>query len=288
MESPACLYALIHAPHERLESLLLDELAPIAHDLRGCPELDSLFFVRFSEPRWQLRFRILGKREWIEGPVRARVADRLDALARAGTIDSHSFTTYDREIERYGGPEGMALAEQLFTYDSFAALELCEADRRDLLRKSRREVAMVLTDQLIDLAQLTNDERLAFYRHGYSWALENGDWGESDLAALEARYQRLRPGLERLFASDPPIADEARWGGETAARIVSRFLEDSRPIVARILDGLDAGRITQSRAYLFWSYAHMFTNRMGIESGAEAVLRFFMHRFVQEHRPVAS
>jgi hypothetical protein len=31
----------------------------------------------------------------------------------------------------------------------------------------------------------------------------------------------------------------------------------------------------------------MFTNRMGIESTPEAILRFFMHRYLQERRHVA-
>jgi len=288
MDSPACLYALILAPHERIEPLLLDEIAPIVREILGRPELDSWFFVRFSEPRWQLRFRILGRPDWIDGPVRARVAERLDLLAKSGAIESYRFATYDRELERYGGPEGMALAEQLFALDSLAALELCEADRRGQLRKSRREVAMILADRLVDLAGLTQEQRLAFYRHGYAWAVEDGNWADADLAVLEARYQKLASGLERLFAADPPPADESVWGGEVAADVARRFFAGARPIVARILDGLAAGRIPQERTYLFWSYAHMFTNRMGIEANAEAILRFFMHRFVQEHRPVPS
>jgi hypothetical protein len=45
MDSPACLYVLILAPHERIEPLLLDEIAPIVREILGRPELDSWFFV---------------------------------------------------------------------------------------------------------------------------------------------------------------------------------------------------------------------------------------------------
>lgn len=286
MGSPACIYALIYAPHERLEAVLLDALAPIAFELRDRPELDSLFFVRFSEPRWQLRFRVLGEPEWIEGPVRGRLDQRLATLTREGGVESHTFATYDREIERYGGPAGMKLAERLFTVDSFAALELCAADRAGSVRKSRREIAMVLVERLLDVAGFTHAQKLALYRHGYQWALDNGDWTDAELRVLEARYAALRPGFERLFSDDPPLAGAGLWGGETAEAIGERFLREARPLVEQIRVGLAAGTIRQDPIYLFWSYAHMFTNRMGIESSAEAVLRFFMHRFHQERQPV--
>ena len=286
MSASECLYTIAYTPHERIESLLLDSFAPIARDLTNHPDLHSLFFVRFSEPRWQLRFRVLGRPEWVQGPVVKRIRTLLEELKARGDVESFEFNRYDRELERYGGEEGMALAERLFGYDSLAAIELCDLDRRGLVRKSRREVALLIADRLAELAGLDRRQRLAYYRHGYAWALENGTWGEADLALLESRFQNLLPGLDRLFDEDRD--DVERWGGEAPAAIVGAFLEQAAPIVRAIRAAHDAGRIPQDLVYLVWSYAHMFTNRMGIESTAEAILRFFMHRYLQERRHVAA
>jgi thiopeptide-type bacteriocin biosynthesis protein len=283
--SSDCLYTVAYAPHERIEGLLLDVFAPIARELRDHPDLDSLFFVRFSEPRWQLRFRVLGRPEWVQGPVRERIHASLDELKTRGEVESYEFHRYDRELERYGGEEGMALAERLFGYDSMAAIELCDAERRGLTRTSRREIALLIADRLADLSGLDRSQRLAYYRHGYAWALETGDWGEADLALLESRFQNLLPGLDRLF--DVDLSDVERWGGEAPAAIVGNFLERAEPLVRSIREAHDAGRIPQDLIYLVWSYAHMFTNRMGIESTAEAILRYFMHRYLQERRHAA-
>lgn len=276
MPAPRCLYTLLFAPRETFDGLLLDHVAPLARALRAEHGFESLFFVRFSEPQWQLRFRVLGAPAWIADSVQPRVRAMVDALAAHGAITAHRYAEYDREYERYGGVEGMRLAEALFTHDAFAAFDLLTAERAGRLARSRREWSVVAVERLLDLAGFTPGQRLAIYAHGYQWALEDGAWGAQDVRVLEQRYQALEPGLRELVFGD--LDARARWGGEDAARIGDAWLADASPVVAQIVAGLADGRIAQQREYLFWSYAHMMTNRLGIESAGEAVLRFFLHR----------
>ena len=42
----SCLYAVCYAPRERIEPLLGSLVRPIATEIHGHPDLDSLFFVR--------------------------------------------------------------------------------------------------------------------------------------------------------------------------------------------------------------------------------------------------
>ncbi len=284
MADQRCLYAILRTPRERIEDLLMERVAPVVEEIRDAPELDSLFFVRFSEPTWQLRFRILGRPEWIEARVRPMLSARVEEMRSAGAIDGSEFTTYDREYERYGGEEGMRLAERLFFLDSLAALDWIGSERRGAVSRSRREFSVLLVERLLDLAGFDHRRRLAFYRHGHAWATDMNLWGADDMATLEARFQALRPGLERLIFGG---ADgESRWGGPDAAGVAQRFLASAAPVVGAIVEGHAAGRIRQDLVYLFWSYAHMFTNRLGIESAGEAVLRFFLHRLTEEHGEV--
>ncbi len=283
MSDQRCLYAMLHTPRERIEDVLMEHVAPIVEEIRNAPELDSLFFVRFSDPAWQIRFRVLGRPAWIEGQISPSMHALAEGLQRSGAIESFGFATYDREYERYGGEEGMALAERLFFLDSLAALDWIAAERRGSLAKPRREFSVLLVDRLLDLARFTRAQRIAFYRHGYAWATE--EWDAEDVAALEERFQKLKSGLEALLF-DSTRDPDALWGGADAARIAERFLSDAAPVIQAILDGHASGRIRQDLIYLFWSYAHMFTNRLGIESAGEAVLRFFLHRLIEEHGKV--
>src|SRR5439155_4305798 len=188
----------------------------------------------------------------------------------------------DREYDRYGGELGMELAERLFHLDSLACLEIVRLDHARLLKKSRREFAMALVDRFLDLSEFSTADRLAFYKFGYAWALEMKTWSQDDLDILETRFQRLRDALEELIFG-VKAADPAQfYGGSEAAGVAANFLERARPVVDAILREHRAGRIRQNLPYLFWSYAHMMTNRLGVESTPEAILRFFMFRLLEE------
>src|SRR5262245_39662993 len=118
----SCLYTLIHAPRESHDGLLRDLVIPVVREIRDAPELDSIFFARYSEPDWQLRFRVLGRPSWIDGPVKRRIDEALAPLRDQGVMESVEFATYQREWERYGGERGMRLAERIFLHDSLACL----------------------------------------------------------------------------------------------------------------------------------------------------------------------
>lgn len=293
MTSPAvedrfCLYSLLLVPRERHDEILESFVRPVVRRVEGSPHLDSLFFVRFSEPQWQLRFRILGHRAWIEGNVRPDVEQRLRDLESRGEVEHHEFQRYDRELERYGGEIGMRLAEQLFHRDSLACLDLVRLDREGKLRKSRREVSMVLVDRFLDLTGFTPKGRRDFYRYGYDWALQLKTWGPEELEALEGRFQKLHPGMVELFYGDTAADPERFYGGPEAAEVATRFLDEARPIVERILEEHRSGRIPQHLTHLFWSYTHMMTNRLGVEATPEAILRFFMTRLLEERSKTAA
>jgi thiopeptide-type bacteriocin biosynthesis protein len=282
LDDQLCLFTVLYAPREQHERILADFVTPIARDLRGSPELHSLFFARYNVPSWQVRFRVLGRPEWIAGPVRERVERDLAPLQAAGAVETIEFAQYDRELERYGGEKGMALAEKLFLHDSLAVLDLIDAERRGLLAKTRREWSMLMTEGLLDLLGFDRAQRLAFYEVGYRWTHEMGTWKEAELETIEKHYQALKPGLQDLFTGEQSRHPELLWGGEEPARIAAACLAASRPVVEALLEGHAAGRIHQELTELAWSYAHMHCNRLGIDPTPEALLRYFMHRLLED------
>ncbi|HEV8199744.1 MAG TPA: thiopeptide-type bacteriocin biosynthesis protein [Candidatus Polarisedimenticolia bacterium] len=283
MTSQRCLYALLHAPREHHDEILHALVRPIALEIGGNAALDSLFFARYDLPRWQVRFRILGRPEWVDGDVRRLVEGRLPALQDRGLIEGCEFAEYEREYERYGGEEGMALAEQVFLHDSLACLDLMDVEHRGHLARSRREVTLVLTERVLDLLEMDRAQRLAFYRSGYQWAIDGGTWRDEEQGALEERYRSLAPGLEELFLGATARDPVALYGGAEAAAIARRFLDSVRPVASRLLEAHRAGRIPKNLVTLAWSYTHMQCNRLGIDPAAEAILRFFMLRFAEDH-----
>jgi len=274
----ACLYTLMHAPREHHEALLTEFVIPIVREIRSAPELDCLFFARYSEPDWQLRFRVLGRSDWISGPVKARIDAALPPMRAAGLVADVEFASYAREWERYGGTRGMYLAEQLFLHDSLACLDLIAAEGRGGLAKTRREYSLLFVERFLDLAGFDRDTRIAYYEFAHSWPIRDGVWNADDLAALDAKFASLAPGLVDLLRGGQSRDPVAQWGGVEPARIAESCLAASRPVLAELKTLHRTGDVKQDLVNLVWSYTHMHCNRLGIDAMPEAILRYFMWR----------
>src|SRR5262245_58338021 len=65
-----CLYTVLRSPQTNHDRVLREFVTPIVRTIQSHPSLHSLFFVRYNEPVWQVRFRVLGRPSWVEGSVR--------------------------------------------------------------------------------------------------------------------------------------------------------------------------------------------------------------------------
>jgi thiopeptide-type bacteriocin biosynthesis protein len=274
----SCLYTLMHAPQEHHERLLREFVIPVAREFRNASELDCIFFARYSDPDWQLRFRVLGRPSWVAGPAKQRIDDALLRVRAAGLVHEVEFATYQREWDRYGGERGMHLAEKIFLHDSLACLDLIDAESRGALAKTRREYSLLFVERFLDLMGFDRDTRIAYYAFAHSWPIKDGTWNDDDLRALDVKFASLEPGLVDLLSGDQSRDPASQWGGEEPAGIAARCLEASRPVVLELKSRHRAGEIEQDLVNLAWSYTHMHCNRLGIDSMPEAILRYFMWR----------
>jgi thiopeptide-type bacteriocin biosynthesis protein len=286
MDPPRCLYLLAHSAQEDHDLVVRDFVTPLVREIRGRPELVSLFFVRMSEPTWQVRFRVVGDPEWIGGPYREAAEQAAAPLREAGVITELEATHYEREVERYGGEEGMALAEELYTHDTWACLEWLALERRGELGRQRREIALLLGELYADHLGLAGEPRRRFYQNGYRWTRDMGTWDDADFARLDQRYEALRPGLAELLAGATRRDPAALWGGEASARVAAELTAAAGPVLERIRQAHAAGRLRQDLAYLGWSYTHLASNRLGLPPAPEAILRYLMQRFHDDDRPL--
>ncbi|MEP7028233.1 MAG: thiopeptide-type bacteriocin biosynthesis protein [Candidatus Eisenbacteria bacterium] len=273
MPDPACLYALLEAPRERHEELILRVVQPLARRWREEPRLDSLFFVRFSEPTWQLRFRVLGDDAWIAGEARTALDQALRAPLEDGLVAHARFARYERELDRYGGPAGMRIAERLFHLDSMAALDRLELEQSGGARWTRREFVLALVERYADGFGFAPTVREEFDRQGYQWAFDSGVWDADQRRTLDQAYARNEQGLRALLEGP-----QAGGASSPDRALVEEFASAAAPWFEELRDGLASGGVTAHAPYLAWSLTHMFTNRMGVEPAGEAILRYMAWR----------
>lgn len=183
------LYAKIYVPRALVEDVLVDELAPFATDTVARGLADSWFFVRYSDPDPHVRLRFRGEPQALVGTLLPELCTWAKALVDRGICLRFGFDTYEREVERFGGEEGAALAEAVFAVDSTAALDLLRVVREGTVDMDRTVVAVLAVDNLLAGLGLDRPARARWYRETVTWGPEVG-----------AEYRRRKAGLRAAVA----------------------------------------------------------------------------------------
>ena len=237
---------------------VLRALRPLVDAALGSGAADSWFFIRFSDPDWHVRLRFHGAPARLAAEVLPALHDAMAPLLADGRLWKMQLDTYVREIERYGGAEGMLLAERLFDADSRAALAIVELLDGDAGTDARWRLAFRGMDQLLDdlgfdfetKRRVMRGARDAFgaeFRVGTATTRALGDKYRKERASLEAVLDRSSDANHPLASGFAPIAEYS-------------------PIVRDVAKALRAaergGRLTVPLDDLAASYVHMLANRL--------------------------
>ncbi len=236
------LYANLYGPAGGADRVLVEHVAPLVRRLRDDGAIDRWFFIRYADPARHLRVRFHGRAD-------ALVAEALPALNEAlapaladGLLYRISLDTYEREVERYGGVDGVELMEQVSEADSDAVLALLEQQMGEL---TRRHVAVA------SLAALYEDVGLPLEtRHACSVQLRAG-WAPpgrplGSLLGPQERSERVR--LAEILGTPPaPL-------GERSAALA--------PLFARLRALDQEGVLELPLPDIVCSLAHMGVNRL--------------------------
>jgi thiopeptide-type bacteriocin biosynthesis protein len=231
------------------EGRLIDSrIAPLLQRLSEVGALELWYFLRYADPRPHLRIRMKIANE-SRSHVITSVLDLLAGLAQDGTVDASGIATYDREVERYGGPEGMAACEAIFAADSAHVLQY------------------VLSAQMSDL-----DERVAFAARSIAeMALECAD------AAQTFNCRSFTSERRRLSEVD-----------RQSAREIKRLILDARIIGPELRSALrdlaareTSGRLSLPLESIFDSLVHMHANRCALSEDLERRMRALARQVLQ-------
>lgn len=263
------LYAKLYTAPSELSSVL-ERLRPVLQGIRwGAAE--RWFFLPYADPHPHLRVRVRGEPSRLLGEVLPALREAVAPALGRGAIWRFQLDTYERELERYGGPLGMDLAEEVFWIDSDAVLALgpcCTGDP-----ELRWQLAAVGIERLLACLGLSFDQRAAFV-HAARAALVRG-------LALPLEVQR-QVG-ERYRRHERRLA-ELLWGApEGAAALGLDVLEERSRRLVDVCGRLrDALRTQHDGAWpeLVSALPHLHAVRMlGHEARSqELVLYDFLHR----------
>jgi thiopeptide-type bacteriocin biosynthesis protein len=171
--------------------------------------------------------------------------------------------TYGREIDRYGGSEGILLAERIFHADSEAVLGIVDTLTGDEGAQARWQLAMLGIVRLLGDLGLGPEEWLTLLHELRRDFAGRFQADPRLVRQLGQRYRQVRPALERLLATSAEHApiDEAHPLAPGLALLARRSAAIALA-AAELHELARAGRLTHPVTRLAMSYVHMFANRL--------------------------
>jgi thiopeptide-type bacteriocin biosynthesis protein len=269
------LYAKLYTGTATADGLLREVLTPVARDAVATGEADGWFFIRYGDPEWHLRVRFHGDPSRLQSGVLPRLHAAFEPLLADGRIWRVQLDTYEREVERYGGPEGIGLAERLFQIDSETVLAILEMLEGDEGADLRWRLALRGIDMLVGDLRFDPETRLRVMRQMREGFAREFGGGKGLRVQLDQRFRQEWRSLTPLL--DP--AGDAESDLAPALELLRQRSERNAPIVEELRALEAAGRLNQPLADLAPSLVHMHVNRIirSAQRAHEMVLYDFLY-----------
>ena len=254
------LYLKLYGPREDEDELLAGPVRELAAAAGRDGLASGWFFLRYGDPDPHLRLRFRGAPGRLTGGLLPKVCAWAGGLVAAGGLERFAVDTYEREVERYGGPDGVAAAEDLFVADSRCVAALLGSIRGPLAL-DRVGLAVLSIDDLLDALGLDPRRRLGWYGGRVA-----------DRRASGAEHRRRKATLR-------PLLGDPRWlaGRPGGAEVLGHLAERRAalaPVAERLAAMSAAGRL-QGRGLeeLAGSFVHLHCNRLlGPDPAAERLV----------------
>jgi thiopeptide-type bacteriocin biosynthesis protein len=264
------LFAKLYCSPSHADRLLFELVRPLVAEVMSAGLADRWFFLRYGDPNWHLRLRFHGDPAILSAYVLSRLRRLAEDHQRQGTLWRLQFDAYEREVERYGGPLGIGVAEHLFQLDSELCLDLLQmiSDLGDA--DLRWQLACCGVDRLLSALGLALEEKESLARN-MARAREQQFVIDQDykqqmaqtfrvhrqtLAALVADGEAGKTVGQAAEASKPAIIPEK------AIAALARYSARLQPIREQLENLQQSNKLTLPIPDLAANFAHMHLNRM--------------------------
>jgi thiopeptide-type bacteriocin biosynthesis protein len=260
------LYAKLYTGAATAEEVLTTVVRPTTEVALRSGAADCWFFVRYGDPDWHIRLRWHGQPGRLQNEIWPALRAAAEPLLEDGRVWRLQLDTYEREVERYGGAEGIRLAEQLFQADSEAVLEIVALYPEDARGDVRWRLAMCGMDSLFADLGMDLGQRLEVVGQARSSFAAEFRVEVNLRRQLGEFYRKERKNFERLLAGE----------GVNGVGILSRGLAVLRQrserwaaAIVGLREAEAAGRLSVPVTRLAASLLHMHANRL-LRSAARA------------------
>lgn len=257
----------IYSGNTIVEQLLYEQLLPLIEQHSAL--YDKWFFIRYGDPDWHLRLRFHGEPQVLCGELLPKLNQLLAPMIESTQLHKVELMTYEREVERYGGPKSMALVESLFMFDSVLIAKSCQLVE-EFGEDIRWRVALACTDRLLTLFNYDAEQKLELIsslRAGFGKEFNESSALRKQLGNRYRDHQaQLDDDFTKLNVSSVAQCDEAQ---QAILALLEAWQKQAEPVVKDILSLEQEGALNLSVQSLLSSLLHMHNNRMFKAYGRE-------------------
>lgn len=249
------LYARLYSGAAGVDRIIQRIVGPVMQHAEASGIVDRWFFLRFADPDWHVRLRAHGDPRRLQLELLPLLQQAL-ATPRAGvSCWKTELGTYEREVERYGGPEGIEIAEALFHQDSIHAARCLAAIGHDPTR--RWQATMAGIDATLAALGMDLESRLKVVTVACDSMVSELSLGKPTEHKLSKRFREHRPAIDRALGTEPAV----QLGPQVAASL-DALRRSLSTIGERYADRANAGALEDSLTNVAVSLIHMHANRM--------------------------
>jgi len=248
------------------DKLLIEDIFPLIQEAFQNKWVEQYFFIRYSDSHGKhIRLRFKGKREILDTKVKSLLRQK---------FPNSRFVTYRPELTRYGGKNGIVLAEKIFESSSNTILSFLSENKNANYEKSLG-FSLQLNISMMHAFGMQKAEAIAFFNHISGQGNEkifiknfNTEQGKMILPSLS----KLWFSLEQLQTFDK------MWFNTWLKNVTSIGEELKRLYQNDKLKPLDPKKthIQNPLWYLYESYVHMNNNRLGIYNEDESYIAYII------------
>lgn len=135
------LFVKLYNDSMRDEELIYNHIHHFCTNLIQNGDIDTYFFMRYADPKKHVRLRLSG--DFSKGNMLYTLNQWFLSINKIGLLQTAEISTYEREVERYGGPKLIGLAESLFYYDSLCVGDILRLINNDETSLSLEEISII-------------------------------------------------------------------------------------------------------------------------------------------------
>ena len=264
------VYIKLYTGEKTADDILIKVIVPILKKLQKNQRIEKWFFIRYSDPDFHLRIRLLANDTQHIGEILCLFYQKLHKWNRDNLLWKVQFDTYNRETERYG-KNIIEEAESIFCADSECVLSIIKQLKGN--ETYRWMIALKLMDVFLDDFGLSMEEKQKLMDNlSKSFKTEFG-FNEFNAKQLNAKFREHKRTIESILHDT-----------FTETAFISLF----KPITKRSKQLIPVVKLIYLKSRkdiemneLLKSYIHMMLNRLFRSKNRmhELVLYDFMFRY---------